>query len=188
MDYEIMLETLNSKKGELEEQKNNIDNKIDGNLNALENMSGTDIESLYTKMVDSAEDLKNAYNKSYTWFDNYIKNLNSLEDSLASFNCSGVDTPKEFVDDFHDIFGKKLIPTLRSDEEKNANTDLGKLGESFSEIGQKIIDAAATVLRRVRPGGACAGDGGGGHLRAERVRPRGGAAAFGAGGHGQGPG
>ncbi len=145
MDYEIVLSALEGKSSEFESLLSVAQSFAEEGNNSLSSMNGTEISGLYNNLSQSLERLKSGYNNCNTWFSEYISDLNTLESSLASFSCSNIDTPVEFNGEFIDMFGKKVIPTLKAGGDKDANLDLGKTGESFSEKGQKIIDSAMNV-------------------------------------------
>ncbi len=136
MDYDINLDSLESKKTELEQLKSTI-NEIHNNLTTgyLSKLSGTEISSLISKIKTSSERLKNGYNNSTTWFNNYLKELKELEDNLANFNVNGIDKPKPFTEEFIDIFSKKTIPALKTNGDPNMNSNLGPtiVGEGLIE-------------------------------------------------------
>ena len=145
MDYEIVLSALEGKSSEFESLLSSVNGFLEESKSSLSSMSGTEISGLYNNVNESMERLKNGYSNCNTWLSDYTSELNSLEMSLAGFSCPNIDAPTEFNGEFIDMFGKKVIPTLKTGGDKDSNLDLGKTGESFSEKGQKITSSAMNV-------------------------------------------
>ncbi len=137
MDYEIMVSSLQGKESEFEGLVTSSSSFADEGISNLNSMSGTEIGNLYSQIESSFQRLKNGYLNCQNWFASYLSDLNSLESSLASFSSNHIDAPVVFSGEFVDLFGKKVIPTLKSGGDKEANVDLGKKGMN----NQALIDA-----------------------------------------------
>ena len=114
-DFNINLSTLASKETELtglSSDANSIYN--DFSSSTLNNLSSTEISSLSSNISKSFTRLKNGYNNSSTWYQKYVKGINSIEDALASLSGDGLTTPTEFKGEFVDLFGKKVMPVLKT--------------------------------------------------------------------------
>jgi len=113
MDYK-MLSTLQSKQAELDTLKSSTEDIYNefnsGYLSGLP----TELSSIDSGLKSSFTRLKKGYKNSSTWFKKYIDELSSLEDGLASFNCSSLSQPKEFSGEFVDMFGKKVMERLKT--------------------------------------------------------------------------
>ena len=152
MDYEILLSTLQGKVAEFEGLLSSANNLAEEGHSSLNSMSGTEISILYDGIISSFERLKNGYNNCNTWFNGYITDLDTLENSLANFSCSNIDSPKSFNGEFIDLFGKKVIPTLKSSGSKDANLSLGVTRtEGLSEQELNDVLAAARSQENVTP-------------------------------------
>ena len=130
MDYEIVLSALEGKSSEFESLLSQVSSFSEEGTSDLSSMSGTEISGLYDRVHQSMERLKNGYTNCNTWLSSYISDLNSLESSLANFSCSNIDAPTAFKGEFIDLFGKKVIPTLKTGGDKDANLKLGSKGSS----------------------------------------------------------
>ena len=141
MDYDINVPTLEGKSGEFEELKSKIDTLVENATNLSSGLVG-EISSLRGKIDENSERISKGYTNCGTWFKDYLQDLSALEDSLASFSCKGVDAPKEFKGEFIDLFGKKVMPTLQTGGDKDANL---KLGELNTELDDALDWAKATA-------------------------------------------
>ncbi len=141
MDYEILLSTLQGKSSEFESLKSTVTSFTEECKSSLNSMSESEIASLYDNLTSSTERLNKGYEKCNTWLNDYLSGLNELESSLASFKSSNIEEPTEFKGEFIDMFGKKVIPTLKSGGDKNANLDLGTLSTSLDDA----IDWAVSI-------------------------------------------
>ncbi len=121
MDYEIDLSTLNGKKSELETLKTESENVYNEFNNNLSNLSGTELSGIANKLKTSINRLKKGSNNSNKWYVKYINELTKLEDSLASFDVSGLTEPTEFGGEFIDMFGKVTMPVLKTGGDIHAN-------------------------------------------------------------------
>ena len=115
MDYVITLDSLASKKSELDGLKSNIDTIYDQYDSGYLKKVSSELSSLKSSIESSMGRLKNGYTNSNSWFTRYLDDINAIEDALASFNVQGVAKPPEFKSEFIDIFSKEVMPTLRSD-------------------------------------------------------------------------
>ena len=144
MNYEILLSSLESKTSEFESLQTNMNSFYEEGNNMLSSMNGTELSNLYNVIHQSMERLKNGYNNCNTWLSEYVSDLNALESSLASFTSKNIESPVEFKGEFIDLFGKKVIPTLKTGGDKDANQELGELGLgglSSSEL-EAVLSAA----------------------------------------------
>ena len=119
MDYLINIDSIQNKQNELNNLKttiNTLTNEVTtGYLNSV---SGSEISSLITKIKNSSERLKKGYENSSNWLNRYINEINSVENKLSNTNNGSV---KTFDKEFIDIFGKQVIPILKT-ESKDATT------------------------------------------------------------------
>jgi len=119
MDYLINIDSIQNKQNELNNLKttiNTLTNEVTtGYLNSV---SGSEISSLITKIKNSSERLKKGYENSSNWLNRYINEINSVENKLSNTNNGSV---KTFNKEFIDIFGKQVIPILKT-ESKDATT------------------------------------------------------------------
>ena len=124
MDYQIVLGSLESKASELDSLKS----KVTSLVSECKSMNLTgEISSLGTKLTSTSTRLETAYTNCSTWFHEYLTDIKKVEDSLASFSSSNIEAPKEFSYKFEDLFGKVLMPTLKTGGDKEANLKLGTL-------------------------------------------------------------
>lgn len=127
MDYNVLLSSLNGKLGEFESQLSSISTIIAEGENEISSFSGTEISGICSQVTSSLERLNKGYHTCQNWLSTYLTDLNSLESSLASFNCTNIDSPTEFTGEFADLFGKMVIPILRG--EKDPSTMVSGSGE-----------------------------------------------------------
>ena len=122
MDYEINLGTLDSKSSDLEELKTGGED-IYNEFNScyLSTMDCSELSSLKSGLKQPVERIKKGYTNSNTWYQKYLKELKSLEDSLASFSASGITSPTEFKGEFVDMFGKVTMPIIKTGGDIHAN-------------------------------------------------------------------
>lgn len=151
MDYKILLSNLQSKETELGQLQSEVNNILEESRNDLNSINGTEISSLYSKVEVSINRLEKGYDNCDTWLDDYINELDSLENSLANFNNSNIDTPVEFKEGFPDLFGKRVIPLLKSNGDQNMNLDLGEKGSGLSSQELENVLAAAKSQENVTP-------------------------------------
>lgn len=142
MDYEILLSSLQEKNTELGKLENTVKSLIDKCKNSINSISNTQIGELCNRTTKATERLKNGYNKCSSWLSEYVSGLSSLESSLAEFNADNIESPKEFKEGFEDLFGKKVIPTIKSNGDKNINLELGELNKA---VDNAIKWAVATA-------------------------------------------
>ena len=129
MDYDIKVSTLDSKKSELEELKTTSED-VYNELNScyINSISDPELSSIKTGLKDPVDRLKKGSTNSNTWYTNYLKELNTLEEALAGFSASGLTAPTEFKGEFVDMFGKKTMPIIKTGGDIHAN---------YKEFGQK---------------------------------------------------
>lgn len=127
MDYQVLINTLNSKQSELEDLKKNSEDVYNElNSSYLSNL-GFELSSLSSNIKTPVERLKKGCTNSNTWLKNYVTELNSLESSLSNFSSSNLTKPTEFGGEFVDLFGKKTLYMLKSDyvDPKTLEENLG---------------------------------------------------------------
>ena len=146
-DYEINVDTLNSK-------KSSLNNMVATTTSTTEAYDSTEIKeakegynNVASKITNNMTRLKNGYNNSYNWFESYLSELESLESSLASFSSETLTTPIEFKGQFEDIFGKVTIPAIKTGGDKNYNKKLIETGPSLDKdlATGKSVEIPASV-------------------------------------------
>jgi len=122
MDYKIVLSTLESKSSDLENLKSSAED-IYNEFNScyLSSMNCSELSGIKSGLKQPIERLKKGYTNSNTWYTKYIKELSTLEDSLASFSGSGLTAPTEFKGEFVDMFGKVTMPIIKTGGDIHAN-------------------------------------------------------------------
>ena len=153
MDYEILLSSLQGKIGEFENLLSKASSMTEEGKSELNIMNGTEISSLYSSTTASLDRLKSGYQTCSNWLNEYLSGLNDLESSLANFSCSNIDSPTEFKGEFIDLFGKKVIPILKSnatEEDKNSLLELGVKSSSrgsadAEEMIQKVLETLGSA-------------------------------------------
>ena len=141
MDYEINLGTLDSKSSELEELKSGGED-IYNEFNScyLSTMNCSELSSLKSGLKQPVERIKKGYTNSNTWYQKYLKELKTLEDSLASFSASGITAPTEFKGEFVDMFGKVTMPIIKTGGDIHANAEMGKVKLSGNTTKDQIYN------------------------------------------------
>ncbi len=125
MDYLINLDSIQSKKNELNNLKSTISTlTTEITTGYLNSVSGSEISSLITKIKNSSERLKKGYENSYSWLNRYVTEINSVENKLSNTNNGSV---KTFNKEFIDIFGKQVIPTLKTETKTEETTETSDL-------------------------------------------------------------
>ena len=110
MDLEIDLSDLKAKSADFDSMNSNIKTICeDSNNSYLNKLSGTEISTLSSKLIQDINRLAKGYNNSNTWLTNYISELNGLESELSSFNGSKAKI-EEFKSSFSDLFTKVTAP------------------------------------------------------------------------------
>ena len=121
-DYIIDINSLNSKKSELDSLKSYINTAYNEfSSSYLSKLSGTDISRLTNKIKKPMDRIKKGYNNSSNWLNNYLSELNTLESNLANFKGASTTTPTEFKGEFIDLFGKVTMPAIKSNGDKLVN-------------------------------------------------------------------
>ena len=146
MNYEISLSELQKKLSEFEQLQSQVESITpDG----IERVSGTEIAGLSSQVTELIDKLKNGYKVCYSWLNEYLTGIESLENSLANFSCNNIDAPRNFEVGFNDIFSKKVVPTLKSDGDKKTNLDLGEIKNlptnDFRVVNGNIIDTSKPI-------------------------------------------
>ena len=149
MDYEIDLNTLQSKNSELLEIKTKAEDIYNEfNSGYLNKLANTDIRLITAYLRQPIERLKKGVTNSNTWYTNYCNELDSLENTLASFNSSNLESPKLFNSKFEDLFSKNTMPILKSNGDIHANavatptvTDKGDGTITVEALGKKYTVA-----------------------------------------------
>lgn len=119
MDFEADLSALNSSQSDFDSMNSaikTINSDVKGSY--LNKLSGTEISSLGSRIVDSVERLEKAYNNSNTWLTNYNSELNSLEDQLSNFSGPNMTKPETFSKEFSDLFTKATVPLITTAAKK----------------------------------------------------------------------
>ena len=125
-DYIIEIDTLDSKKSNFESLRAKAD-QIKNNYDSTTiKVSRFGYNNVSKRITENMNRLKNGYQNSDTWFNNYLSELKSLESGLASFESSNLKTPAEFIGTFEDIFGKITMPCLKTGAE-STQINLGNL-------------------------------------------------------------
>ena len=108
MDYIITLDKLSSNQTEIETIKSGAED-IYNEFNScyLSQISDAEISKIKNSIKSSVERLKKGSTNSNTWYNNYLSETNTLEDSIASITAEGLTTIEEFKGQFIDMFGKK---------------------------------------------------------------------------------
>ena len=114
MDYQINLDSLNTKSSEFDTLKAYSEDIYNEFNSGYLNSSSFEFSSLKSSMKNYVERLKKGYTNSNTWMKKYISELNSLENSLSSFSSSNLGKPVEFSGEFEDLFSKKVMPLLQT--------------------------------------------------------------------------
>ena len=125
-DFNIKLDSLNSKKSSLESMVSKISQIKDTFDGSSLKSSKSGYSTVANRIKTNMNRLTRGYNNSKSWFNSYLSELESLESSLASFSCSGLTKPSEFKGEFEDIFGKITMPCLKTGAERTT-IDLGNL-------------------------------------------------------------
>jgi len=122
MDYEIQIDTLNSKSSELESLKTSAEDIYNQfNSSYLNQMSNSELSRIKSSLREPINRLKKGHTNSNTWFKKYIKELTELEDNLAAFSAPNITAPTEFKGEFVDMFGKVTMPIIKTGGDVHAN-------------------------------------------------------------------
>lgn len=142
MDYNILLSSLDGKNSEFDSLSVAVNTCVDDGINTLGSISGSEIQGLLNNVEKSLTRLKNGYKNCSTWLSEYVSGLKSLESSLAAFQGTNIEAPVEFKEGFSDLFGKRVITTLKAGGNVDNNLSLGEIA-----IGnQALIDAILPEL------------------------------------------
>ena len=152
-DYDIERNTLASKKSELEELKTGAED-IYNELNScyIGTISDPELTGIKSKLKEPIERLKKGYSNSNTWYNNYTKDLDSLESELSSFSGTNLTSPTEFGGEFTDMFGKRTMPIIKTGGDIHANAVKEEPVVFSVEVPDSIKQSAYTVT--------CYGEGG----------------------------
>ena len=121
MDYDINLESLKQKNNSFQELNNEVINlKNSFSSSYINNLSGSEISNITNQLSDNINRLWAAYNNCEQWLQGYCQDLESLENSLASFSDTNITTLLDFKGEFTNLFSKITIPTLKTGGNKEA--------------------------------------------------------------------
>ncbi len=121
MNYEIQLSSLESKSSEFENLKTSVDSFVRDINQVVRSLEKTELGNSYNKLNQSIERLKNGYDKCDEWLNSYIRDLKTLESSLAELKGKTIEAPTEFQGEFIDMFGKKIMSRLKTGADQYAN-------------------------------------------------------------------
>ena len=142
-DYDIERNTLASKKSELEELKTGAED-IYNELNScyIGTISDPELTGIKSKLKEPIERLKKGYSNSNTWYNNYTKDLDSLESELSSFSGTNLTSPTEFGGEFTDMFGKRTMPIIKTGGDIHANAVIvgDTQAKEFYALGDKAYN------------------------------------------------
>jgi hypothetical protein len=139
-DYDINLESLNSKKTNLDEMKNDIDTINKKYSSSTVKNAKTGYEKVSAKITNCMTRLTRGYTNSDNWFSSYLSELEALEADLASFTNEGLGAPLEFTATFEDIFGKITMPAIKTGGDPNCNSKLVPQGLVGDTIPDQIFN------------------------------------------------
>lgn len=151
MDYEIDLNILKSKSTDFNTLKNKNNNIVDAYNNSYIR-SCNEIRSITNSLDDLIKRLDQSYTSCDNWLNNYNTELESTENNIANFSIESVDPPIDFNGKFEDIFGKKVIPTLKEGANTKINESLGVIkttGGTSAAVNWATTTAAASTTYRV---------------------------------------
>ena len=134
MDFEVDLTALTSSAAELDSLTSDvkvINSDVKGSY--LNKLSGTEISSLGTRIINIMARLEKGYSNSDTWFSNYTSELKALEDALSSFNGpNNMTKPEQFTKEFIDIFTKVTVPQITTAAKKAREEAKARLGQHLT--------------------------------------------------------
>ena len=123
MDYEMQVSTLDSKQSVLDSIKTKSEDIFNEfNSSYLNQLSGTEISSLSSQIKQPVERLKKGVKNSNDWYKKYLSELKALEEKLASFAGTTMESPKVFSKKFEDLFSKKTMNILKTGGNIHANS------------------------------------------------------------------
>ena len=145
-DYIIDVPNLGTKKETLSTQKNTIDTVSREFESSSVKSTAEGIDVVSSKVSSNMTRLKNGYTNSDSWFTNYLSEINSLEEGLASFSSETLTEPIEFKGQFEDIFGKVTMPAIKTGGDKDCNKKLGPQETTGEiELNGSVIDTSKPV-------------------------------------------
>ena len=127
-DYEIDLNSLQSRKSDLDGLKSKASNIYNEFASSTLANLGGEISSLSNKLKTPMERFNKGYNNSSEWLGNYISEFQSLESNLASFSGNTIDKPVLFSKKFTDIFRKVTIPMIQTQAQKTTDDSATSTG------------------------------------------------------------
>ena len=123
-DYNIELDSLDSKKGTFESMKEKVDT-ISNNYNSSSvKQAKQGYDKVAAKITTCIERLTNGYGNSNSWLNDYLVELKAIESSLTNFTSELLEAPIEFKGTFEDIFGKVTMPAIKTGGDPNCNENL----------------------------------------------------------------
>lgn len=150
-DYDIQLDSLDSKNSTLGTMKNEVDTINEKYNSSTVKQAKSGYEKVAAKITTSMTRLTKGYTNSNTWFTDYLTELKALESNLASFSNETLDEPIEFTGTFEDIFGKITMPAIKTGGDPNCNAKMvpqGLVGDTipdqiFNYLKEKGLNNAA---------------------------------------------
>ena len=113
MDYNIDLDALASKHGELNGLSSEAEDAYDiFNTGYLSDLAGTEIAALSASIRNGTQRLARGYSNSESWFKRYLDTLNETEEYLSDVGSNG--EVLAFKSAFADVFSKSTMPTLKT--------------------------------------------------------------------------
>ena len=147
MDYIITLDKLSSNQTEIETIKSGAED-IYNEFNScyLSQISDAEISKIKNSIKSSVERLKKGSTNSNTWYNNYLSETNTLEDSIASITAEGLTTIEEFKGQFIDMFGKKTMPVIQTSGDIHANSEFKGTGALSSSQVATLLEKAESQI------------------------------------------
>ena len=135
-DYEIEVETLNTKKTSLISLVDKTA-KLTEVYDASTLKTGKEgYDNVAADIASNMARLNNGYTNSSNWFSDYLSELATLEASLASLEHANIAKIKKFKGQFEDIFGKVTMPAIKTGGDPNCNE---ALAGSFTKAKQEFL-------------------------------------------------
>ena len=124
-DFIIDLDTISTSATTLDSMKGTIDTTFESYSGSTLKTSSEGVSNVSSKIETNMDRLKNGYNNSCTWLNDYNSELTALESGLAAFSSETLTEPIEFKGQFEDIFGKVTMPAIKTSGDPNCNEKLG---------------------------------------------------------------
>ena len=154
MDYDIYIDVLNNVLSNFESSKSAIEESANSAIDSILKYSSCESSRIVTaanNIKTNLEKLINGSENIQKWLNDYITELEALENRLASFQGTIAPAPFEFQGTFSNMFAKATVPVLKTgvsgeDLFIDVSTPNYEEGYKFWQVQGNSVNCGATAF------------------------------------------